>query len=156
MSTTKLIEPVEMSVVVPLSAERSFRLFTTELSKWWPLSTHSLGQERAVSCAAEPRVGGALFEIQEDGTRVDWGRVLVWEPPDRVVYSWHPGHQPSEAQQVELRFNPEGEATRVDLRHYGWEALGEKAVSVRDNYANGWKKVLGEDFVGGAQREAES
>lgn len=149
-----MIDPVSMTVVVPLPKERAFQLFTSEIGSWWPLATHSIGQESAVSCGMEPRVGGALYESLSDGERHSWGRVVVWEPHDRVAFSWHPGHEESEAQQVEVRFTPDGSGTRVDLRHYGWEALAEKAQAVRDGYANGWKHVFGELFVEAARKAA--
>ncbi len=149
-----MIEPVLMSVVVPLTPSRAFDLFTTDLATWWPMLTHSLGEAQTVSCGMEPHVGGQVFEALDDGTRHQWGRVVAWEPPDRVAFSWHPGHRESEAQQVEVRFAPERGGTCVELKHYGWEALGDKAAESREGYANGWKSVFGELYVAAAKKLA--
>ena len=130
----------------------AFALFTERMGTWWPIATHSLGESRTVSCGIDPRIGGQVFELLDDGTRHQWGRVIAWEPPARVAFSWHPGHDESEAQQVELTFAAEGDATRVVLRHYGWEALGDKAAAVREGYANGWQSVFGELYAGAASR----
>jgi uncharacterized protein YndB with AHSA1/START domain len=155
LSESVLIEPVSMSITVPIPAERAFALFTTELGSWWPLRTHSIGEERTVTCGVEPRVGGAVYEELNDGTRHEWGRVIVWEPPDRVALTWHPGMAPSDAQQVEISFTRESDTTtRVDLSHYGWEVLGEQAAEVRAGYANGWKTVFGELYAGAARKAA--
>jgi uncharacterized protein YndB with AHSA1/START domain len=154
--TAALLEPLELSVVVPLPPDRAFRLFTSGIAVWWPVRTHSIGEEQTVSCAIEPRAGGEVFETQADGTRASWGRVLVWEPPHRFACSWYPGHTESEAQQVEVDFHGDGDQTRVVLRHYGWEALGEKAAAVRNAYRNGWKVVFGELYPAAAQKEAQS
>jgi uncharacterized protein YndB with AHSA1/START domain len=151
--TAQLIAPVEVSAIVPLSQERAFTLFTTDFASWWPLSTHSLGQDDAVGGGVEPHAGGDIYEVQSDGTRVSWGHVIAWEPPSRVVYAWHPGHEPHEAQQVEVQFTAVPDGTRVELRHYGWEALGEKAEATRAGYSNGWLRVFGESFVNAARAE---
>ena len=155
MSAT-LLEPLEISVVVPLPRERAFALFTSGIATWWPVRTHSIGEEQTISCAIEPHVGGEVFEAQADGTRATWGRVLVWEPPQRFACSWYPGHPESEAQQVEVRFEADADQTRVVLRHYGWEALGAKAAAVRNAYQNGWKLVFGERYAAAARKEAQS
>jgi len=149
-----MIEPVSMSVVVPLSPERAFALFTSEMGSWWPLRTHSLGEEHAIDCGIEPRVGGDVYESVDDGTRHSWGRVVVWEPPHRVAVTWHPGMPESDAQQVEVRFTAEGDGTHVELEHYGWEVLGDRAAEFREGYANGWKSLFGEIFVEAAHRAA--
>jgi len=150
-----VIEPVVISAVVPLSPERAFALFTSELGSWWPLRTHSIGQEHAAQCGLEPGVGGDCYELLDDGTRHSWGRVIVWEPPHRVAFTWHPGMPESDAQQVEVRFTPDANGTRVELNHHNWEVLGDRAAEVRAGYANGWKHVFGERYVNAARAEAE-
>ena len=63
------LAPVRKSVVVPLTPERAFRLFTEGLSTWWPLASHSISDERAASCGLEPCVGGAIYELRDDVLR---------------------------------------------------------------------------------------
>lgn len=137
------IEPVVASVWVPATPEAAFRRFTEELDTWWPRAGHSVSRSACVSVAFERgAVGAALFELDEDGVRHEWGRVTTWEPGRRLVTSWHPSRAPSEAQEVEVTFVSENDGTRVTLTHRGWEAIQEGAGAVRDTYAGGWSGVL--------------
>jgi uncharacterized protein YndB with AHSA1/START domain len=120
----------------------AFRLFTDEIDSWWPLATHSVGQEKAVSCHFEGREGGGIFETHADGTVHLWGTITSWEPGARLVFSWHPGRDASTAQEVELRFVRMPSGTRVELEHRGWEVLGDRAEAIRAGYASGWVSVL--------------
>lgn len=109
--------------------------------------THSLSTVRAVDCVIEPHVGGEVYELRDDGARFSWGRVIEWEPPQRFVMTWHPGMPPDVAQQVEVRFTPEGRGTRVDLEHRGWDVLGPQADEMREGYNNGWETVFVQLFA---------
>ncbi|MGH3114638.1 MAG: SRPBCC domain-containing protein, partial [Gaiellaceae bacterium] len=102
----------------------------------------SINQDRATTCAIEPQAGGDLYEVRDDGQRCPWGKVLVWEPPHRLVHTWHPGHGAEEATEVEVRFSAQDGSTLVELEHRGWEARGEKALTARDAYDSGWEPVL--------------
>jgi uncharacterized protein YndB with AHSA1/START domain len=134
---------VHKSVTVSCSVEEAFRVFTEGVATWWPLQTHSLGEHRAQTCVIEGRVGGRFFEGQEDGREELWGTVTVWEPPQRLAYTWHPGRAESSAQEVEVRFTPVDGGTRVELEHRGWEKLGERAEEARNEYDSGWDFVIG-------------
>lgn len=136
------LEPVRKSVTVPRPVGEAFDLFTAGLARWGPLATHSLGQARARTCAIEPRPGGEVYELGDDGERCPWGRVLIWEPPLRFVMTWHPGRDPDTAQEVEVRFVAERGGTRVDLEHRGWQKLGGEARETREGYDSGWVPVL--------------
>lgn len=142
------LEPLRKSVRVTRPPETAFRVFTSGIATWWPLRTHSLSLERATTCVLEPRVGGTLHEIRDDGERIAWAEVVAWEPPHRLVLAWHPGRPESTAQEVEVRFIPDGDGTRVELEHRNWQALGEDAAALRGNYDGGWEKVLGEHYAG--------
>lgn len=106
------------------------------------LATHSLGQQDAETCAIEGRVGGRVYERLRNGAERSWGTVLVWEPPRRIVLTWHPGRDERMQQEVEVRFSLDGAGTVVQLEHRGWEALGEDALEVRAQYEGGWEIVL--------------
>jgi uncharacterized protein YndB with AHSA1/START domain len=147
------LEPVRKSVVVERTPGEAFEIFTARLAQWWPLERFSLGQADARSCVLEPRVGGEVYEVDARGARSSWGRVLVWEPPGRLVMSWHPGMPPEAAQEVEVRFTPKGSGTLVELEHRGWARLGGRAKDARDSYEGGWPAVLGEYFAGACRRE---
>jgi uncharacterized protein YndB with AHSA1/START domain len=87
----------------------------------------------------EPRVGGHIYDIGVDGSRCEWARVLMYEPPSRVVFTWDIGPtweletDLTRASEVEVRFIAEsGERTRVELEHRhldrhgpGWNAIAD-------------------------------
>ena len=85
------IAPVRKTLTVPLSLEKAFRLFTADIASWWPLATHSVAEGKAETVIMEGRVGGRFYERTSDGRGALWGEVRVWDPPRRLVYSWHPG-----------------------------------------------------------------
>jgi len=148
---TTTIEPVVKEISVPLAPERAFALFTDGVAGWWPLRTHSVAREEAVSCRFEPRVGGRLLETAADGSEHVWGTLLEWAPPARLVLSWHPGRPPETAQEVSVTFSAEGDGTRLRLVHRGWERLAEVAPGERDSYDSGWDYVLGLYLEGAAR-----
>ncbi len=142
-SAQTTVEAVKKSLAVRCSPERAFEVFTREIGDWWPLSQYSIGQEKITEVVFEEKVGGRIFERHNDGGEGEWGRVLAWEPPNRFAMSWYPGGTPAEATELEVRFAPEGDGTRVDLEHRGWEILGEQATDTRSQYDGGWIGVLG-------------
>lgn len=141
------LEPVRKTVTVNRSVEDAFRLFTQGMADWWPKDRYSVSQEHAREVVLEPRAGGSVYEVRDDGMTFPWGKVKVWEPPRRLVMSWHPGRGPEVAQEVEIRFEAVENGTRVDLEHRDWSRLGADAAEVRDRYAGGWTEVLGRFFV---------
>jgi uncharacterized protein YndB with AHSA1/START domain len=145
----RTVEAVHKSLVVKCSPERAFEVFTREIGSWWPLDKYSIGESKITEVVFEERVGGRIFERHDDGGEGEWGRVLSWEPPRRFSMSWYPGGTPAEATELEVRFAPKGDGTRVELEHSGWEILGEKAAETRDSYNGGWAGVLA-DFESAA------
>lgn len=133
---------VRKSLTVARSVEDAFSLFTEGMGSWWPLGRYSVGEERAETAVVEGREGGRLYERMTDGTEADWGRVTTWEPPNRIAFSWQPNADAPAATEVEVRFTPDGEGTRVDLEHRGWERLGGRAKAASDGYRGGWEEVL--------------
>lgn len=97
-----------------------------------------------MSCTLEGRAGGRFYEVHRDGQQSEWGRVQVWEPLERVVFTMHPGRTPDTAQEVEVAFVSEAGGTRVTLSHWGLENLGEQAQVMRGRYDQGWETVLGQ------------
>lgn len=150
MSETLIIPPVVKSIVVGRSIEDAFRLYTRDIGQWWPMRTHSQGGEKVAAVVMEGRAGGRLFERWSDGTEKLWGAVTVWEPPARLVHTWHVSTSPDRASEVELRFERlAATRTRVTLEHRHWERMaGETANDVRARYDSGWSVVLGERFGG--------
>ena len=135
---------IEKDVFVRAPVERAWTMFAERLGEWWPLESHSFGGERAETAVlTEER----LYEVWDDGTERTWGHVVAYEPPHRLVLTWLIGDDCG--REVEIRFAAEGEGTRVELEHRGWEAGAEEA---RQNYESGWTVVL-DRFVDSAHAE---
>ena len=144
------IEAVKKSITVSANPETAFEIFTADFDSWWPRS-HHLGKTPMTRGIIEPRKGGRCYTRHEDGSEVDWGTVLVWEPPRRLVFSWQIGAdwkcEPdlSKASEVEVRFTPEGGGkTRVDLEHRHFERMtaGGEAMRAGVNAEGGWGSLL--------------
>ena len=136
-------EPVRHAVTVSLALEDAWRLFTTDTGRWWPFDSHSIHGGETTNVEWEPRVGGEVREVTADGRTAHWAEVLAWEPPHRLVLAWRVGSRDRAATEVEVRFAPDGDGTRVQLEHRGWERLGRDAAELRDSYREGWPLVLG-------------
>jgi uncharacterized protein YndB with AHSA1/START domain len=136
------IEPVRKQLKVSLPVEKAFELFTAGIGTWWPLATHSVGEEQAETCFFEGWAGGRIVEVLKDGSQSEWGRVIAWEPFHRVSFHWYPGRTPDTAQEVTVTFSEVPSGTMVELVHIGWETLGEEALARRNGYDTGWDYVL--------------
>ena len=133
--------PILRATHVRRAPDDAFRLFTDHIGAWWPLTSHSVLDGRAVSVAF---VDGRIVERTVDGAEQVWGTVLTWEPPDRLVVSWHPGRPATQATEVEIRFLGDEHGTRVEVEHRGWERLGDAADALRHGYSgpSAWGYVL--------------
>jgi uncharacterized protein YndB with AHSA1/START domain len=142
------IAPVVKTVTVACTPEEAFRYFTADFSMWWPAATHSVVayasefKDQPAAVIFEPRASGRIFERALSGEEYIWGTVLAWEPPERVVFSFHPGRDEKEAQTVEVTFSAVPEGAKVVLIHSGWEKLGDGAQKSRDSYNQGWEGVF--------------
>jgi uncharacterized protein YndB with AHSA1/START domain len=143
MSDALVIEAVRKTVTVDAAVEEAFRVFTADTMSWWPVETHSIHGAAVKEVVFEGREGGEVYELTADGEKGHWARVVVWDPPSRLVLAWNILEREAEPTEVEIRFLPEGESTRVELEHRGWEAIAEKASAKRDDYDTGWGYVLG-------------
>src|SRR4029077_13791729 len=98
-------------------------------------------------CVIEPKVNGRWYEIGEDGTTCEWGKVLGWDPPRRPVLAWAVGsdfkYRPALMTEVEVRFTLLGpRQTRVDFEHRDLERFGEAAERLRRDMGTGWGQIL--------------
>lgn len=133
---------VRKSLRVQVPIERAFSVFVEQMETWWP-ATHHIGKTPFEAIFVEPRIGGRWYERDVAGKSTDWGRVLAWDPPHRVTFSWHvgPGHDqpewicdpdPAKASEVEIRFTAEGpHLTLVELEHSKLERHGEGHQQLR-------------------------
>ena len=142
--------PVLRAAHVARPVDEAFAVFTRQIGAWWPLPTHGAFGADAGGLAFED---GLLVERALDGRTCVWGEVLSWEPPHRIVLSWHPGRGPGHASEVEVRFAAvDGGGTRVELEHRGWERFGADAVARRRGYVGpgAWGHVL-DHYADGAE-----
>ena len=128
--------PVLRSAYVARDIEEAFDVFTRLIGSWWPLRTHGVFGDGSGAVSFED---GRLVERAVDGRLSIWGEVLVWEPPWRIVLTWHPGRESTDASEVEVRFASDGGGTRVELEHRGWDSSAREKW--RD-YEGGWGTVL--------------
>jgi uncharacterized protein YndB with AHSA1/START domain len=141
MNDALVMEVIRKTVTVDCAVEEAFRVFTADALSWWPVGTHSI-HEAVDEIVFEPRVGGAVYEIGTNGERGHWATVLEWEPPHRLVLAWNILEREGDLTEVEVRFLPDGEATRVELEHRGWESVELDGPAKRSNYETGWDAVL--------------
>ncbi|MFN6550647.1 SRPBCC family protein [Mycolicibacterium septicum] len=142
--------PVRKTVVVNATVERAFALFIDRFDAIKPRE-HNLLSVPIAETVFEPRVGGHIYDRGVDGSRCEWARVLVYEPPTRVVFSWDIGptwqveSDPARTSEVEVRFVAESDTTtRVELEHRHLERHGrgwERVVDGIDGDA-GWPLYL--------------
>jgi len=154
--TVTKIAPVRKSIRVQASQAHAFEVFTSGLGRWWPRKA-GIGDAPMKAMVLEPRLGGRWYELAEDGSQADVGRILVWEPPHRFVVSWDINAlwkpDPAIGSEVEVRFVAEGrDATLVELEHRKFEQMGAEAgASMRKDVDGGWPGML-EHF----KKEAEA
>jgi hypothetical protein len=117
-------------------------VWASRTSLWWP-ADHTVTGGPELEVVIEPRVGGRIFERTASGDEVDWGEVLVWEPPRRLAYLWHLRTDRADATEVEIAFVPTGaRSTRVEIDHRGWERLGGRGPAWRARNLRGWETLL--------------
>jgi len=132
------MEPLRFEFTVGCPVERAFSLWAEQTTRWWPQG-HSVSAEQGLTVRFEPRAGGRIFERTPAGDEHDWGEVVAWEPPRRLVYLWHLRFDRSDATEVEVRFAPHEHGTAVTIVHRGWERLGAER---RERNRRGWGGVL--------------
>jgi len=149
------------TVVVPLTIDRAFALFS-DLDRWWPIE-YTRAKVVDQEIVIEPHPGGFCYERGANGFRHDWGRVLVFEPPRRLVLAWQNtaahGAQvdPETSSTIEVRLVPDGaQRTRVTLEHRDFNRHGPDAAEYRALMASdkGWPLILGR-YAAAAALEGE-
>jgi uncharacterized protein YndB with AHSA1/START domain len=142
------VPPVRHVIVVDAPREHAFEVFTRGLDSWW-FRDHHIGKEPMREAVMEPREGGRVYERGIHGAECDWGHVLAWEPPSRLVVAWQIGGdwqfdpEPAHASEYEVRFIAETSTrTRVEFEHRHFERHGEAGRKIRDSVETGWAKLL--------------
>jgi uncharacterized protein YndB with AHSA1/START domain len=140
---------VEKSITVSAPQARAFSVFAERMSSWWPMDSHTIGEQAMKDVVIEPRAGGRWYELGEGGAETVWGAVAVYEPPEHLVLIWQLdadwAYDPDLRTELEVRFIAEGESkTRVELEHRGLEAYGDREDEVRSalDSEGGWNGLL--------------
>jgi uncharacterized protein YndB with AHSA1/START domain len=150
MTTQAQDTTVRTEVVVDAPADRAFRLFTERFDRIKPREHNMLGVDIAES-VFDPRAGGRVYDRGVDGSECQWGRVLAFEPPDRILFSWdiNPSWRIetdlAKTSEVEVRFVADGPGrTRVELEHRHLDRHGDGWDGMRDGVRadQGWPLYL--------------
>ena len=135
------MEPLVVEFSVACSADHAFAVWADRTSMWWP-HDHSVSGDPDLTVTFEQRPGGRIFERTSQGAEHDWGEVLVWQPPARLVYLWHIGRDRDAATEVEVNFSEEGPNTTISIVHRGWKRLGDEGPELRNRNRQGWSGLL--------------
>lgn len=138
--------PVRKTFTVAATPARAFEVFT-RIGQWW-LPGHSIAPSGQADVTIEPFAGGRWYETGKAGETCQWGEVLAWEPPHRLLLVWGLTRQwtydPALRTEIEVRFTPEGAGTRVDFEHRkldAYTAFGEE-MSRTLGKPEGWPALL--------------
>lgn len=141
-------EPVRKQVLIHATPEKAFRVFTEQIDKWWPRS-HHIGKSPLKKSVLESGEGGRWYNQHEDGSETTTGRVLLWEPPSRLILSWQITAQwqfdPDFLTEVEVILTPQGPGeTLVKIEHRNLERYREASTAFREsiNSEGGWSAIL--------------
>lgn len=142
----RLSTSVQVSVEVAVDPNTAFTVFTEEVDRWWrPGPINWNDSARAVGTRMEPGVGGRWLEVYDDaaGDVFEKGRIVVWEPGQRLVFLYRDiGHDLDDTE-VEVRFEAVDGGTRVTLEHRGWEKLAPAIAARRlAGKRSGWANIL--------------
>lgn len=138
---------VTKTITVEASQDKAFRVFTAGFDSWWPRSHHT-GDGDLLEAVIEPSEGGRWYGKSTVGEE-EWGRVLVWDPPNRVMLDWQLNaefkYDPAMHTTVEARFIAEGpNRTRLEFAHRDLDRYGEQADQMRSVFDSegGWTGLL--------------
>lgn len=136
-----MIEPLRLQISLDCGRDHAFATWTERFGRWWPRA-HSVSGD-PTEIVLEPVLGGRIYERTADGREIDWGEIVVWDPPERLAYWWHIRRDRADATHVEITFVDTGEtASRIEIVQSGWERLGADAVTWRDANQAGWNGLV--------------
>src|SRR5699024_3912449 len=107
--------------IINRSVSDTFSAFAEHFPQWYPVE-YSWAQESLQTIRIEPFEGGRCFERGPNSFELDWGRVLTYQPPNLLAFSWQididrvPIPDATKAGEVHIQFEPEGDDTRVMLK----------------------------------------
>jgi uncharacterized protein YndB with AHSA1/START domain len=159
MSTDTHATSVTATTTVEVPIDRAFTVFTEEIGTWWHPDHHII--EAPLShMVFDPFVGGHVYDVGTDGSECRWSRVLVYDPPARVVFSWDIDVQwqvesdPGRCSEVEVTFTAEGASTtRVVLVHHYLDRHGDGWTTMADAFSQGWQSGVLDRFAAECARD---
>lgn len=141
---------IRRQIVVPSAPLEAFRTFTEDLATWWP-PEYSWSGDVLEHIGLEPREGGHCYEIGPRAFRCDWGTVLTWDPPVRLILAWQVGMDRvpipnlARASEIEVTFTALADTqTQVDFEHHAFSRHGKRAQAYCRalNAPMGWTYIL--------------
>lgn len=141
---------IEQIFTVPVSIDQAFKIFTAKLDSWWP-KEYTWAGEVLETIKIESKKNGRCFERGPHDFELDWGRVIVWEPPTKIIFTWQidpnrvPVPNPEKVSEVEVLFEQKNkEITQIKFKHRKLDNHGEEATAYRDalNSPQGWPYIL--------------
>jgi len=151
---------LRFSITVAADVERAFKVFTEQMSSWWPRERR-INDAPMAAAIVEPRIGGRWYEVGTDGSQCEWGMVLAWDPPHHLAVTWHLDGDfrydaaAERASRIDIWFHPSDDGvTRVELVHSGLDRHGPTWRRLRDTIAtpDGWQLHL-QRFAAGVQSQ---
>ena len=146
---------IRKTITVNVPIERAFDVFATRMGQWWH-KEHSIAKGTTqVDVVIEPRAGGRWYEKGADGSERQWGRILAYDPPHRLVLAWQLTREfvydPNFETTVEINFEERDGATLVHFEHRELERMGADAVQMLESMDGGWGMLL--DLYKGAAEQ---
>jgi uncharacterized protein YndB with AHSA1/START domain len=134
-------------IEVDSSPERAFDIFAAHMGQWWHKG-HSIARGTSQKdVIVERRAGGRWYELGADGSEHQWGEVIEYDPPRRLLLAWRLNREfifdPDLHTEVDVRFEPHGTGTRVHFEHRFLERMGEGTVELLEGMDGGWGMLLG-------------
>lgn len=146
---TGRLDDLTASTSVRVQLEGAFDLFTAGFGTWWRREFSWSGPDLLEEIGMEEREGGFLYEQGPGGFRLDFGRILTWTPPRRLLFTWQidadrvPQPDPAKASEVDLTFGTVDEnETLITVTHGKWERHGNGAEAYREQFAQVWPYAL--------------
>ena len=137
---------IRKTIEVRAPIARAFDIFANRMGQWWH-KEHSIARETTqADVVIEPKAGGRWYEVGADGSEHDWGRVLAYEPPNRLLLAWQLTrdfqYDPNFETTVEVRFEERDGLTLVEFEHRDLERMGADAVQLFEGMDGGWAMLL--------------
>ena len=133
------------TVAIKAEPARVFDAYVNHIDSWWirrGTFRYSFAPETTEPrhIRFDPRLDGRFYEAFADGSEYTIGRIIGWEPPDLLSYTWKAPEWPAETT-ITVRFTESNGQTNVEVTHEGFGIDG--IPNLGDGYAAGLREILG-------------